>query len=125
MAYLPGNAGFVTVGGVRLDVTSWTGTENGEHSETTNTGDGGFKSSILVKKFFSGTIEADFDAALGPKAAPTIEAGTDIALVLNTDTSGAYTIATAKVLTLNWTQPAGDKISYSFDFESSGVYSYA
>lgn len=126
MAYVCGNAGYVDVGtpAVRLDVTSWEAAENVDLSETTNTSSGGYKQSISCKKYMNGTVNADFDPVLGPKFSPTIAAGDLIALVLNTDASGAYTLE-AHVTRLNWTQPAGDKVSFSFDFESDGAYNYA
>ena len=125
MAYLSGNSGFVEVNGVRLDVTSWDAEELAEWAETTNTGDAGYKTSIVVKKSMSGTINANFDAALGPKGAPSIDAGDTIAVLeLNTDASGTYTMV-ANVQRLRWAQPAGGAVTYTFDFESQGAYAYA
>ena len=124
MAYLCGNAGYVEVGGVRLDVTAWNATEQAKLTETTNTASLGFKESLVCLKWMTGTINADFDAALGPKGAPSIDAGDTIALILHTDASGTYTMS-AIVQDLAWTQPAGDKVSFTFNFESNGAYLYA
>jgi len=124
MAYLCGSSGYVEVGGVRLDVTSWDATETAEWSETTNTGSAGYKESITCKKVMTGTVSFDFDAVLGPKSAPDIDAGDSVALILHTNASGAYTL-TANIQTLAWTQPATDKISCTFTFESTGAYAYA
>ena len=124
MAYLCGSGGYVEVGGVRLDVTSWEAEEAAEWAETTNTGDAGYKTSITCKKSMSGTINADFDATLGPKFAPDIAASDQVALVLPTDASGAYTL-TANVQRLRFTNPADNKVSYTFDWESNGAYTYA
>jgi len=124
MAYLCGNAGYVEVGLVRLDVTSWTATENAKWDETTNTASGGFKQAINCLKWLSGTVSADFDAALGPKAAPDMDAGDQVAMVLHTNAVGTYTF-TANIMSLPWSQPADGKISWSFDFESDGAFVYA
>ena len=124
MAYVCGNAGYVEVGTDRLDVTEWTATENADREDTTNTGSGGYKQSIFCLKYLSGTVNADFDPLLGPKGTPDLAAGDQVALVLHTNASGTYTL-TANILNLNWRQPAGKKVSYSFDFESDGAYVYA
>jgi len=124
MAYLCGNAGYVEVGITRLDVTEWTATENAKWDETTNTASAGYKESIRCLKWLSGTVSADFDAALGPFAAPDIEAGDQVAMVLHTDASGAYTF-TANIMSKPITNPAGGKITWSMDFESDGAYAYA
>ena len=123
MAYLCGDEGFVNVGVTRLDVTNWTASENAELDETTNTASAGFKENITCKKSMTGTVEANFDAALGPKAAPDISAGDLIALDLNTGAAGQYDLS-AHVTRLNWTNPAGNAVTYSFDFESTGPYAY-
>ena len=124
MAYECGNSGYVEVGAVRLDVTSWDGEESDERQDTTNTGSAGYYESLGCKKKFTGTINADFDTALGPKAAPDITAGDQVALELHTAGAESYTM-TADVTQLRWTVPAGAKISYSFAFESNGAYVYA
>lgn len=124
MAYVCGNAGYVEVGADRLDVTEWSASENADLSETTNTQSAGYKESITCKKSMTGTVNADFDPALGPKSAPDIDAGDQVVLVLHTNASGAYTL-TAHVTELNWTQPAGDKVSYSFNFEATGAFGWA
>lgn len=125
MAYSCGNDGYVEVGGVRLDVTSWEADENSDWTEVTNTASGGYKQSISCKKYLTGTVNANFDPALGPKGAPVIAAGTVVSLVLHTQGAESYTINTANVTRLHLTTPAGDAITYSFDFESDGAYAYA
>ncbi len=128
MPYVCGNAGFVSYGAgvVRLDVTSWTATESADTSETTNTGSAGYKELITCKKYMSGTIEADYDPVLSPKAVASVSiyAGDAPALVLNCDTGGHYDLPEVIVTRLNWTQPAGDKVSYSFDWESTGAFTF-
>ena len=71
----------------------------------------------------TGTVEANFDPALGPKAAPNISAGDLVALELNTSDTGQYDLS-AHVTRLNWTNPAGNAVTYSFDFESTGSFTY-
>lgn len=123
MAYICGDEGYVQVGITRLDVTSWEADETAEWKETTNTGSAGYKESIMCKKYMTGTVNADFDPVLGPKAAPDIDGGDQVALELHTGGTGNYTL-TANVLRLHWVVPAGEKVSYSFDFESDGAYLY-
>jgi hypothetical protein len=47
-----------------------------------------------------------------------------VALALRTASGGRYEM-TANVGSVRWTTPAGDKISFTFDFESTGAYSYS
>lgn len=122
--YLCGDEGYVDVGGTRLDVTEWSAEEVAEWAETTNTGSSGYKESIVCKKYMTGTVTADFSATLGPKSAPDFDAGDQVAMELHTNNSGNYTL-TANITRLRWTNPAGNKVSYTFDFESNGSYSYA
>ena len=124
MAYLCGTSGYVEVGVTRLDVTNWEATENSKWDETTNTQSAGYKESIVCLKWMTGTVSADFDAVLGPKNAPDMDAGDQVALILHTNASGAYTM-TANIQELSWTQPASGKVSYTFTFESDGAYAYA
>ena len=123
MAYQSGNGGYVEVGGTRLDVTGWQARESADWAETTSTGSGGCRESILVKKYISGTVSADFDPAKGPKSSPSISAGDQVALVLHTASGEKYDLV-ANVTRLSWVTPAGDKINFTFDFESTGAYTY-
>lgn len=124
MAYQSGNGGYVEVGGTRLDVTGWEAEESADWAETTSSGSSGYRESILVKRYMRGTASADFDPAKGPKSSPSIAAGASVALVLHTAAGESYSV-TANVRRLRWVTPAGDKISFTFDFESTGPYSYS
>ena len=124
MAYECGNDGYVTVGGVRLDITSWDATENSDWSETTNTQSAGYKESISCKKWLSGTVNFNYDTALGPKGAPSIDAGDQVAIVLMTDGAENYAF-TGNIMTVGWNVPAGAAITASFTFESNGAFLYA
>lgn len=119
-----GDEGFVQVGASRLDVTEWTGSEEATWAETTHTGSAGYKESVVCKRVLTGTVTADYDPAFGPKNAPDIDAGDQVAMELHTGATGNYTL-TANVINLNWTVPSADKISYNFAFESNGAYAYA
>jgi hypothetical protein len=123
MAYQSGSGGYVEVGGTRLDVTGWEAEEASDWADTTNSASGGYRESILVRKAIRGTVNADFDPAKGPKGSPTIGAGQSAAVCLRTASGGRYEF-TANVERLRWVVPAGDKISFAFDFESNGAYSY-
>lgn len=123
MAYICGDDGYVVVGVTTLHVTSWEATENAEWSETTNTDSDGYKQSIPCKKSMTGTVNADFDPVLGPKNAPDIDAGDQVVLELHTGATGQYDL-TGNIQTVGFSVPAGDKISYTFTFESDGSYSY-
>lgn len=126
MAYLCGDGGYVKVdAATNLEVLNWNGSETAELSETTNTGSDGYKESLVCKKVMTGSFEANYDATLGPKSDPDIDAGDTVALELHTGASGNYSIATAIITSLNWTMPAGGAITWSCDFESSGAYSHA
>ena len=126
MAYLCGDEGYVKIdAATNLEVLNWNGSETAELSETTNTGSAGYKESLVCKKVMTGSFEANYDIALGPKSDPDIDAGDVVALELHTGTGGNYTIATAIITALNWTNPAGGSITWSCDFESSGAYAHA
>ena len=126
MAYECGNGGYISYGVAvtRLDITSWDATENSDWSETTNTQSAGYKEAISCKKWLSGTVNFDFDVALGPKGAPDIAAGDTAAVVLMTDGVENYAFD-ANILTVGWNVPAGSKITTSFTFESNGAYLYS
>jgi len=126
MAYECGNDGYINYGAAvtRLDITSWDATENSDWSETTNTQSAGYKESITCKKWLSGTVNFDFDVALGPKGAPDINAGDTVDLVLMTDGAENYAFS-ANILTLGWSVAPGAKITTSFTFESNGAYNYS
>ncbi len=118
-----GDEGYVQIGLVRLDVTSWTATETAEKAETTNTGSAGWREEIACIRFLEGSAEADFDPTEGPKVAPNIAAGDEVVMELHTGDSGQYNL-TALIDRLRWTMPARDKITYSFDFSSQGEVTY-
>lgn len=123
MSYQSGSGGYVEVAGSRLDVTSWQAREAAEWADTTGADSGGYRESILAKRFMSGTVSADFDPSLAPKSSPAISAGSSVALSLYTASGGKYAM-TANVKALRWVTPAGERISFTFDFESTGAYSY-
>ena len=123
MAYFCGDQGEVHVGADTLQVTEWTASEEATLAETTNTGSAGYKESIVCKKVLTGTVTADFDPTLGPKNVPDFDAGDLVVMELHTGATGQYDFS-AIVSNLNWTVPAGDKITYNFSFESTGAYAY-
>ena len=123
MAYRCGDTGEVHIDLDTLQVTEWTASEEATLAETTNTGSAGYKESIVCKKVMTGTVTADFDPAKGPKNVPDIDAGDVVDMELHTGADGQYDL-TAIISNLNWTIPAGDKITYNFSFESTGVYAY-
>lgn len=123
MAYQSGSGGYVEAAGVRLDVTGWEAEETADWADTTNSASEGFRESILVRKSMRGTVSADFDPAKGPKGSPSVAAGQSAALCLHTASGGKYQMS-VNIERLRWIVPAGDKISFAFDFESSGPYTY-
>jgi len=124
MAYECGNDGYITVGLVRLNITGSDVTENSDWSETTNTQSAGFKESISCKKWLSGTVNFNYDTALGPKGAPSIDAGDQVAVVIMTDGTENYAF-TANIQTVGWAIAAGTAITSSFTFESNGQFLYS
>lgn len=123
MAYQSGRGGYIEVAGDRLDVIAWEAEEASDWEETTGAGSGGFKESLAVRKYLRGTVKAGFDPAKGPKGTPEIAAGSTVDLVLHTAAGESYR-ATANVQHLRWVTPAGNRITFAFDFESTGAYTY-
>ena len=124
MAYVCGDEGYVKVDATtNLEVLSWSGSENAELSETTNTGSAGYKESITCKKVMTGSFEANYDILLGPKNDPDITVGDLVALELHTGATGQYDMS-AHITRLNWTNPAGAAITWSCDFESTGPFAH-
>ena len=123
MAHQSGSGGYVEIGGVRLDVTGWQAEETADWADTTGAGSGGYRQSVLVRRRLAGTVSAAFDPGRGPKGAPQIAAGSTVTLALHTAAGERYNL-TANVERLRWVTPADDRITFAFDFESNGSYSY-
>ncbi len=123
MAYISGSEGCVEIDGTRLDVRHWRAEETADCHRITGTGSPGFAEALPAARYLTGTVRADFDPAKGPKGAVEIRAGATVQLVLHTGSAGSYTM-NANIVRLGWVMPAGKRVSFSFDFESTGSFSY-
>jgi len=123
-----GRYGKVTVGVTDLEIRGWTREETIGTEDTTNTGSGGFRDSVDTIKEASGTVEADWDVDAPPTDdPPNIRAGTEAALELyigDPANDKKFTHAKVVIVGVPTASEVRGKVSYSFNWESRGSWTY-
>ncbi len=126
-----GKDGFVTIAGVTLCITSWEATETAEMVETTNSCSGGNLEKDPSFTQLTGSVEAVFQKTgfgadpLG--TSPFIRAGTEANLKLypfGIAVGRFWEVTTAILNNVRISVTIKGEALYSFDFESTGVYTW-
>lgn len=127
-----GKSGRIKFGATELCVTEWNATEMAEEEETTSSCSEGKNEYEYGNAHIEGSMTADWDIENDPiNSAPNIRAGAELAdarLYVHTDANFNDTpychLVKCKVNNVRITAPAKGKVTYTFDFKSSGNYTF-
>ncbi len=130
-----GRHGRLFIGEQEFCVTSWNVTETADEEDTTNSCSAGQAEQEFGITQLEGSIEADWDIAASPyRTPPAIAAGSRHAnsyLFIHAETGDLQALIaggspfyklTLDINNIAVTNPARGKVTYSFDFKSSGSY---
>ncbi len=130
-----GRHGRLFIGEQEFCVTSWNVTETADEEDTTNSCSAGNAEQEYGITQLEGSIEADWDIAASPyRTPPNIAAGSKHSnsyLFIHAETGDLQTLnsggspfykLTMQINNIAITNPARGKVTYSFDFKSSGSY---
>lgn len=123
-----------TFGSFELCVTEWSLTEQAQEEDTTNSCSAGRREFDYGAKWIDGKFTLDLDLSAHPlDDPPNLKAGqlVDATVFLHEHTSnplaqadGFWTLSSFRIMSVEVTTPATNKIVYVINFKNSGTYSY-
>ena len=123
MAKKAGKDSVIKVGGTAICVESFEITPEADFIDTTNTCSNGYQDGIAGVKRYDGSAQGTWDdSAPITGSPPNINIGETIALALYTETGGQSWIGNGIVTSTPVTFEVAGKVSYTFNWKSTGAW---